>query len=159
TQVLSGTNIYFGATSIDQGGALALSGSGSIALSSGVANNGVLDIAATNNGAEVRSLSGSGAVLLGGQTLTLTDAGDTFAGSIYGSGGLTIAGGTQVLSGTNTYNGATSIDQGGALALSGSGGIALSSGVANNGVFDIAATNNGAEVRTLSGSGAVLLGG
>ncbi|WP_440963947.1 ESPR-type extended signal peptide-containing protein [Massilia sp. GER05] len=159
TQVLSGTNIYFGATSIDQGGALALSGSGSIALSSGVANNGVLDIVATDNGAEVRSLSGSGAVLLGGQTLTLTDAGDTFAGSIYGSGGLTIAGGMQVLSGTNTYNGATSIDQGGALALSGSGSIALSSGIANNGVFDIAATNNGAEVRSLSGSGAVLLGG
>ncbi|WP_371763739.1 autotransporter-associated beta strand repeat-containing protein, partial [Massilia sp.] len=158
-ETLSGTNTYSGATSIDQGGALALSGSGSVALSSGVANNGVFDIAATNNGAEVRTLSGSGAVLLGGQTLTLTDAQDVFAGSIYGSGGLTIAGGTQVLSGTNNYNGATSIDQGGALALSGSGSIALSSGVANNGVFDITATNNGAEVRTLSGSGAVLLGG
>jgi hypothetical protein len=158
TQVLSGTNIYFGATSIDQGGALALSGSGSIALSSGVANNGVFDITATDNGAEVRSVSGSGAVLLGGQTLTLTNAGDTFAGSIHGSGGLTIAGGIEILSGTNTYTGATSIDQGG-LALSGSGSIALSSGVANNGVFDIAATDNGAEVRTLSGSGAVLLGG
>ncbi|MFS2133972.1 autotransporter-associated beta strand repeat-containing protein [Telluria sp. Tellsp131] len=157
-ETLTGTNTYTGATLIDQG-ALALSGSGSIALSSGVANNGVFDIAATNNGAEVRSLSGSGAVLLGGQTLTLTDAGDTFAGSIYGSGGLTIAGGIETLTGTNTYNGATSIDQGGALALSGSGSIALSSGVANNGVLDIAATNNGAEVRSLSGSGAVLLGG
>ncbi|MFS2219145.1 hypothetical protein ACCD08_32030, partial [Telluria sp. Tellsp104] len=78
---------------------------------------------------------------------------------IYGSGGLTIAGGTETLSGTNTYTGATSIDQGGGLALSGSGSIALSSGIANNGVLDIAATNNGAEVRTLSGSGAVLLGG
>ncbi|MFJ1470636.1 ESPR-type extended signal peptide-containing protein, partial [Massilia orientalis] len=158
-ETLSGTNTYSGATSIGQGGALALSGSGNIALSSGVANNGVFDIAATNNGAEVRTLSGSGAVLLGGQTLTLTDAGDTFAGSIHGSGGLTIAGGIETLSGTNTYTGATSIDQGGGLALSGSGSIALSSGVANNGVFDIAATNNGAEVRTLSGSGAVLLGG
>ncbi|WP_413672301.1 ESPR-type extended signal peptide-containing protein [Massilia cellulosiltytica] len=158
-ETLSGTNTYSGATSIDQGGGLALSGSGSVALSSGVANNGVLDIAATNNGAEVRSLSGSGAVLLGGQTLTLTDAQDVFAGSIHGSGGLTIAGGTETLSGTNTYTGATSIDQGGALALSGSGSIALSSGVANNGVLDIAATNNGAEVRSLSGSGAVLLGG
>ncbi|WP_373994861.1 hypothetical protein, partial [Massilia sp. Root133] len=98
-------------------------------------------------------------MLLGGQTLTLTNAGDTFAGSIYGSGGLTIAGGSETLTGTNTYTGATSIDQGGALALSGSGGIALSSGVANNGVFDIAATNNGAQVSSLSGSGAVLLGG
>ncbi|MFS2219076.1 beta strand repeat-containing protein, partial [Telluria sp. Tellsp104] len=159
TETLTGTNTYTGATSIDQGGALALSGSGSVALSSGVANNGVLDITATNNGAEVRTLSGSGAVLLGGQTLTLTNAGDTFAGSIYGSGGLTIAGGTETLSGTNTYTGATSIDQGGGLALAGSGSIALSSGVANNGVFDITATNNGAEVRSLSGSGAVLLGG
>ena len=124
-----------------------------------MANNGVFDIAATDNGAQVTSLSGSGTVWLGGQTLTLTNAGDTFAGCIHGSGGLTIAGGIETLSGTNTYSGATSIDQGGALALSGSGSIALSSGVANNGVFDIAATNNGAEVRSLSGSGAVLLGG
>ncbi|WP_162254560.1 hypothetical protein, partial [Massilia sp. Root1485] len=90
-------------------------------------------------------LSGSGTVWLGGQTLTLTNAGDTFAGTIAGFGDVNVAGGTQVLSGTNTYFGATSIDQGGALALSGSGSIALSSGVANNGVFDIAATDNGAQ--------------
>ncbi|MFS2219156.1 hypothetical protein ACCD08_32085, partial [Telluria sp. Tellsp104] len=80
--------------------------------------------------------------------LTLTDAQDVFAGGIHGSGGLAITGGIETLSGTNTYTGATSIDQGG-LALAGSGSISLSSGVANNGVLDIAATNNGAEVRSL----------
>ncbi|MFS2021545.1 autotransporter domain-containing protein, partial [Massilia sp. CT11-108] len=125
----------------------------------GVQTYGTVDVPPSRGGAAVRSLGGSGAVLLGGQTLTLTDAGDTFTGSIHGSGGLTIAGGTETLAGTNTNTGATSIGHDGDLALSGSGSIALSSGVANNGVLDIAATSNGAQVRTLSGSGAVLLGG
>ncbi|WP_162251926.1 hypothetical protein, partial [Massilia sp. Root335] len=70
-------NTYSGATSVNMGGTLALAGSGSIALSSGVNDNGVFDIAATDNGAQIQSLSGSGAVLLGGQTLTLTNAGAT----------------------------------------------------------------------------------
>ncbi|WP_162254568.1 hypothetical protein, partial [Massilia sp. Root1485] len=65
-----------------------------------------------NNGAEVRSLSGSGAVLLGGQTLTLTDAQDVFAGSIHGSGGLAIAAGTETLTGVNTHTGTTAVSQG-----------------------------------------------
>ena len=158
-EILSGANTYTGATSIDAWSTLVLSGSGSIADSSGLLNNGVFDIAATNNGAQVQSLSGSGAVLLGGQTLTLTNARDEFAGVIEGAGGLSITGGREILSGANTYTGATSIDYWSALELSGSGSIAASSGLLNNGVFDIAATNNGAELQSLSGSGTVLLGG
>ena len=158
-EVLSGANTYTGATAVAIGANLELSGSGSIAASSGLVNNGTFDIAATNNGAEVQSLSGSGAVLLGGQTLTLTNAHDSFAGVIQGNGGLNVAGGNEVLSGVNTYTGATNVAQWSTLELSGSGSIAASSGLVNNGSFDIAATNNGAEVQSLSGSGAVLLGG
>ena len=157
-QVLSGENTYTGATSVAEWSTLKLSGSGAIADSSGLVNNGFFDIAATNNGAEVQSLSGSGAVLLGGQTLTLTNAGDTFSGGIHGSGGLAIVGGNEVLSGVNTYTGATSVARSSTLELSGSGSIAASSGVVNHGIFDIAGTRNGAEVQSLSGSGAVLLG-
>ena len=158
-EILGGANTYTGATSVGTWSALELSGSGSIAASSGLLNNGIFDIAATNNGAEVQSLSGSGAVLLGGQTLTLTDAHEQFAGTIHGSGGLAITGGHEILAGTNTYTGATTVARWLTLELSGSGSIAASSGLLNNGIFDIAATNNGAEVQSLSGSGAVLLGG
>jgi fibronectin-binding autotransporter adhesin len=110
-ETLSAANTYTGATTIREQGRLVLSDSGAVALSSGVLNNGVFDVAATNNGAQVQSLSGSGAVLLGGQTLTLTNANDQFAGTINGWGGLTVAGGHAVLSGANTYTGVTTVDQ------------------------------------------------
>uniref|UniRef100_UPI0025CFBBB1 ESPR domain-containing protein n=1 Tax=uncultured Massilia sp. TaxID=169973 RepID=UPI0025CFBBB1 len=158
-EILGGANTYLGSTTVASGATLALSGSGSIALSSGLSNDGVFDVAAVNDGARVRSLAGSGTVLLGGQDLRLTQAAGTYAGTIDGAGGLHVAAGTEVLSGANTYYGATTIAQDGALVLSGSGSIAYSSGVANNGTFDIAGTDSGAEVRSLSGSGTVLLGG
>ena len=57
-------------------------------------------------------------MILGAQTLTLTNASDTFSGVISGQGGgLTIAGGTETLTGTNTYTGATTINSGATLAL------------------------------------------
>ena len=159
TQTLGGINDYRGVTRIEDGAGLALAGSGSIALSSGVIADGTLDIAQANNGAQVSSLSGSGAVLLGDNALALTGNGSDFGGVIGGNGGLTVDHGTHTLGGANTYTGATSIGAEGTLALQGSGSIAMSEGLANNGVFDIAATNNGAEVSTMSGSGSVLLGG
>ena len=158
-EVLSGANTYTGSTIIGRGAGLQLDGSASIALSSGLVDNGVFDIRASNGGARIQSLSGSGAVLLGGQTLTLTHADDEFAGAIHGSGGLTLASGNQTLSGANDYTGATVVKAAGTLSLSGSGSIALSSGLLDNGLFDIAATNGGARIQSLSGSGAVLLGG
>ena len=159
TQVLGGMNTYNGVTQIDEGAGLSLAGSGSIALSSGVIADGKLDIAHATNGAQVSSLSGSGAVLLGDNALALTGNGSNFSGAISGNGALAINHGTHVLGGTNTYSGATDIASGGTLALRDSGSIAMSNGLANNGVFDIAATNNGAEVSSMSGSGMVLLGG
>src|SRR6202041_1215320 len=150
--------LYTGATLIDAGATLALAGAGSIAATSGVADNGTFDISATSSGASVQTLSGIGTVVLGNQTLALTNAQDTFAGSIGGAGGFTVSGGSETLSGVNGYTGATSIGSGATLALLGTGSIAASSGVADNGTFDISATSSGASVQTLSGIGTVVLG-
>jgi fibronectin-binding autotransporter adhesin len=158
TETLTGANGYSGATTIGSGATLALAGAGSVAASSGVAAYGTFDIAAST-GAALQSLSGTGIVALGGQTLTLTNASDTFAGAIVGTGALIISGGTETLSGANGYSGATTINNGATLALSGAGSIAASSGIADNGDFDISGTAQGASVKTLSGAGSVALGG
>jgi autotransporter-associated beta strand protein len=154
----TGVNVYQGATTINAGATLALAGPGSIASSSGVADNGVFDISGTSAGAAIQSLSGSGLVTLGSQTLTLTGAADSFSGSITGAGGLSIAGGTETLSGSNAYTGATAIGSGATLALAGTGSIASSSSLADNGTFDISATSAGAALQSLAGSGTVSLG-
>jgi autotransporter-associated beta strand protein len=175
TLTLTGTNTYSGATTITAG-TLALSGSGSIADSSGVslATAAVFDISQTTAGASLKSLGNTaagqtGTVYLGAQTLTLTGALTTFGGVIADAGGinnvpgggLTLAStatGTETLTGVNTYTGATTIN-GGTLALSGTGSIALSSRVADNGTFDISGlTNGGTTITTLSGFGGVTLG-
>ncbi|RFB78184.1 autotransporter outer membrane beta-barrel domain-containing protein [Methylovirgula sp. 4M-Z18] len=121
TTVLTASNTFTGATTIT-GGTLALSGAGSIASSSGVAlaNNGILDISQTTQGASIQSLSDDSkrgtTVALGGRTLTLTNASGTFSGAITdggiggGTGGsLVVGGGTEVLSGANTYTGGTKL--------------------------------------------------
>jgi len=156
TLTIAGTAGYAGSTTINAG-TLALSGAGSIAGSSGVVNNGTFDISATTSGATISALTGSGAVALGGQTLTLSNAAGTFGGVIGGAGGLTVAGGTQTLSNTNVFTGAATINAG-TLALSGAGSIATSGGVVNNGTFDISGTTSGATINALTGSGAVALG-
>lgn len=169
TTVLTGTNNYSGGTTITAG-TLALSGKGSIASSSGVADNGKVDISGlTNGGASIASLSGSGTVALGANTLTLTSARGTFSGAIGGTGGLTLTEGTETLTGTNTYTGMTTIDSGtlslgsdGPLILpfgSGPGSIAASSGVIDNGTLDISAEAPfGSSIASLSGNGTVVLG-
>lgn len=111
TLTLTADNTYTGATTI-AAGTLALAGTGSIAASSRVRDDGAFDIAATTAGASIRSLSGGGTVNLGAQTLTLTAAADTFGGVIQGTGGLTLAGGVETLTGANTYTGATTISAG-----------------------------------------------
>ena len=117
--IFSGENTYSGATSIASGAAVALAGSGSIANSSVLNNNGTFDISCTSSGASIKSLSGTGTTALGTNTLTLTNAANTYSGVMSGTGGLSISGGTQTLTGTNTYTGATSLN-GGTLNLSGS---------------------------------------
>jgi fibronectin-binding autotransporter adhesin len=161
---LAGVNTYTGSTTINSG-TLALSGTGSIATSSGVADNGTFDISQTTTGASIKTLSGTGIVGLGAQTLNITNGSTTFGGVIAdgGIGGGTkgnfaVTGGTQTLTGTNTFTGATSVAANALLALSGTGSIATSSGVADNGTFDISQTTTGASIKTLSGTGIVGLG-
>ena len=111
TLTLTGANTYTGATTVSTG-TLALTGGGSVASSSGVSDAGTFDISGTSSGATIKSLSGSGAVTLGAQTLTLSNATGTFGGVIGGTGGLILAGGTEILSGANTYAGGTIISAG-----------------------------------------------
>jgi autotransporter-associated beta strand protein len=171
TQTLSGTNTYANATQIDAGATLALKGNGSIANSAFVGFSGAsatLDISQTTAGASVSglfSLAGDGVVALGSKTLTIT-SGSVFSGVLQdggiggGTGGnLVIANGAiQQLSGTNTYTGTTTIAFGGELDLTffggGNGSIATSSGVTNNGFFDISGlTTGGTSIKSLSGTG------
>jgi fibronectin-binding autotransporter adhesin len=158
TLTLTGANSYTGSTSITAGSTLALSGSGSIRLSSGVtlATGAVFDISAvTGPGTRIASLAGTGGtVTLGANTLTLYASSGTFGGAINGTGGLEISGGTQTLTGSNGYTGATTIDVGEALALSGGGSIAASSGVDMQRAshFDISgATGPAVTIKSLSG--------
>ena len=157
----NGANTYTGGTIIASGATLALAGNGNIAASSGVTANGTFDIGGANAGTTIRTLNGAGtgAVALGGNSLTLSNASGNFGGAINGSGGVNVAGGNETLSGANTYTGATSIANGATLTLSGNGGIAASSGVAVNGTLDIGGTSAGANVQSLSGNGGVALGG
>ncbi len=145
---LSGVNTYTGTTTIDSGAKLALTGAGSISLSSGVTSNGAFDISGTTSGTSITTLNGSGSVLLGSKTLEITNGASNGAGSgnfsgvISGSGGLNISGGVEALSGVNTYTGSTSINSGATLALTGDGSIASSSALNNtNGAFNITGAN------------------
>jgi fibronectin-binding autotransporter adhesin len=119
TTTLTAVNTFAGPTTISAG-TLALSGTGSIANSSGVTANGTFDISGTTAGASIKTLSGAGIVTLGSRTLTLTNASGTFGGAIGGNGGLVKQGaGLFTLSGTNTYLGATTV-AGGEFRVNGS---------------------------------------
>jgi outer membrane autotransporter protein len=137
---LSGANTYTGATLINSGGLLAMAGTGSIAASSGVTANGVFDISQSWGGQSITSLSGSGSVYLGGQSLTIANASGAFSGVIAdgglggGAGGsLVIAGGTQTLTGANSYTGGTTIAGGATLAINADTALG---GMAGNLAFD-----------------------
>lgn len=153
---MTGVNTYTGATYINKGAVLYLSGPGNIANSSRVENNGWFDIAEHGsyysewnvpdgmNDVTIRSLSGNGVVTLGDRTLILSQARDNFAGRItdvvlgakdgtHYKGGLTISGGSQVLSGESDYTGQTMIARGAALHLADTG--SLVSDVAADGIF------------------------
>ncbi|WP_159876427.1 autotransporter outer membrane beta-barrel domain-containing protein [Aquitalea denitrificans] len=127
-ETLTGANTYSGSTTIRSGAGLTLSGNGSLANST-ISDAGSLTLAAN---AAAKSLSGAGTVNLGGNTLTLNNAGDTFSGVIAGSGGLALNGGTEVLSGSNTYSGGTRVNAGTLVVSSdanlGSGALTLNGG-------------------------------
>ena len=155
---LTKSNGYSGSTTVGSGATLFLKQAGSIGASR-VLNSGVLDISNTTGGASVKSLSGPGAVRLGGQTLTLTDAGDSFTGNIQGSGGLTIAGGTETLTANNSYTGQTSVDTGATLKLSGSGALGGNGSVTDNGELNYTSGDTGSFGGKISGTGTVVIDG
>jgi fibronectin-binding autotransporter adhesin len=162
TLELIGTNTYTGLTTVDSGATLALVGSGSIADSGDPLVNGTFDISGTTSGASVVSLSGSGSVILGAKTLTLTGAADTFSGVISGAGGgLTIAGGTETLTGVNTFTGTTLIHHGATLRLGDGGGVVglLAGPITDNGsiVFNGGAASLALYVTGITGSGSLTL--
>ncbi|WP_439098826.1 autotransporter family protein [Bradyrhizobium yuanmingense] len=117
TFTLGAGSFYTGETVIQQG-TLALAGpatsaNDALANSSRVVANATFDISAISGaGSRIRSLAGTGTVNLGAKNLIITNANDTFAGAINGTGGLTITSGTQTLSGANTYGGATTLTGG-----------------------------------------------
>ncbi|WP_249164326.1 autotransporter domain-containing protein [Bradyrhizobium jicamae] len=175
TQTLSGANTYTNATQVDAGATLALKGNGSITNSGyvgfspgGPGQVGTFDISQTTTGASINALfdaAGVGVVALGSKTLTIT-TGSLFAGVIQdggiagGTGGnLVIASGAvQQLAGTNSYTGSTTIAAGGELDLvtqgaGQNGSIATSSGVTNNGIFDITGLTTGSTaIKSLAGA-------
>ena len=158
---ISTVQTFTGATTITTG-TLALSGSGSIAASSGVTDNSIFSITASTGAVSITSLSGIGTVNLGSQTLVLTSAQGSFSGTITGTGGVTLLGGNETLSGVNTYTGVTTIS-GGTLAVAGNSTLSASSKVVDNGSLDISSVGGSAGTATtsiisLSGSGSVLLG-
>ncbi len=125
-QQLYGVNTYTGTTTIASGGELDLVNSGGsdgrIATSSNVIASGIFDITALSTGTSIKSLSGSGNVNLGANTLTITNGNGTFAGVIddgAAGGGLALTSGAQTLTGVNTYTGATTVN-GGTLVVDGS---------------------------------------
>jgi autotransporter-associated beta strand protein len=128
-----------------------------------VIDNGVFDISGTTAGASITTLSGSGGVSLGGQTLTLTAASGTFSGVLAdgglsgGVGGrLTIAAGTETLTGAGVFTGPTTISGGATLNL-GAGGTtgSLAGNIVDNGTLFIDHSNLLVFGQSISGSGAL----
>jgi fibronectin-binding autotransporter adhesin len=173
TLTLTGANTYTGTTTINSGATLALSGTGSVATSSGVAPTGTFDITQTTSGASITSLSGSGTAALGSKTLTITNAVGTFSGVIQdagiggGTGGnLVVSGGTEILSGANSYTGTTTISagtlqigNGGASGTLGTGAVTDNAALAFNRTDSVTVTNaiSGTGSLTQAGSGALIL--
>ena len=168
TLILSATNTYTGATTIN-GGALRTGIANAFAQSTSVnvASGATLDLNGFSQTAQ--NLAGAGTVTLGSATLTAQNTGNTaFSGEITGSGHLTKTGtGTLTLSGVNTYAGGTTVSAG---TLTATGGNALGLGtVTNNATLNLdfasastlgnilagtgALTNTGAGIATLTGGG------
>jgi outer membrane autotransporter protein len=144
---LTAANTYTGVTTIASGATLQLGAANSIASSSNVADNGVLDVSVTAS-PKISSLSGAGKVSLGAQTLSITNGAGSFSGIISGTGGVSVSGGTQTLAGANSYSGATAIN-GGTLSVTGS--IASSSGVAVNSGGTLSGTGTVSSLTVASG--------
>ena len=136
TETLTGDNLYSGATTIN-GGTLKLSGTGSIAASPATSSTTPPSISRRPAGASIKTLSGTGNVTLGAQTLTLSKMPRPHsAGRSTAPAGLTLeAAGTETLTGDNLYSRRDHDHRHGTLTLSGTGSIAASSDGAIDGRY------------------------
>ena len=89
---------------------------------SGTLTHNGKDLTVTNNGATAGSLAGSSDGTLNG-SLTLSNAKDTYNGTLSGGGGLIVNGGTETLTKAQNYSGDTEINNGATLALTGNGNL------------------------------------
>ncbi|NII52735.1 autotransporter-associated beta strand repeat-containing protein [Luteibacter sp. SG786] len=155
TVTLTGTNTYTGETTIDDGATLALSGNGSIAQSSGVTNNGTLDIGQANGNENIASLGGNGTVTLGTNDLTITNGHDTYTGTIGGTGGVNVTGGTQGFTGTNTYTGGTTVSGGATVSIDNGAALGTGTIILNNGTLDTTQGTTLGNIIDVTGTGTV----
>ncbi len=153
--VLSGANDYTGATNIDSG-VLKLTGTGSVAQSAAIVNNALLDISGTTAGASIKTISGTGNVDLGAQTLTISDASGTYAGGFSGAGSVNVATGTIALSGASTNTGGMSVANGAKLIVASDAALGDVAGVLtlNGGTFANSASLTLARDAVISGTSA-----
>lgn len=159
TLTLNAVNTYTGKT-ILHNGTVRLGASGNLAstdLTFIAGNEAILDLNGRNQTlGEVRSeFGGTGRILLGGATLTVSSTGSgafQYLGTIEGSGNVVKTGtGTWVISGTGSYDGYTQVNNGAlrvlnTTALSGASNIRL-----NGGVLELGASNLTANLGTGAG--------
>ena len=156
TWALTGSTSAVTPWTIDAG-TLSISAAGSLgaAGSSLTFNGGTLQFSNTFDLA-----SGNAIVLAAGGGSIDTNTFDTsISQPVSGTGNLMVYGlGQLTLAGANTYSGTTTIGNATTLNLGPGGAIADSSGVVDNGTFDISATSHGASVTGLTWTGTVYLG-
>jgi autotransporter-associated beta strand protein len=137
---LSGNNTYSGGTFVGAGANLSISsanniGTGGLDLVGSSTMSATLTTTATMTIANSITVAGDSVFdVASGTTTTISSPiiDGSSAGDVIVQGG-----GTLALTAANTYSGPTYINSGSALALSGAGSIASSSGLTNNGTFNI----------------------
>lgn len=108
---LSNNNTYSGALTVSAGTLTLDPSSGQAILASSVANNGTIVLSKSQT---LNTLSGSGQITLGSNTLTENSTSTSiFSGIISGAGSFIKTGGSSLtLNGANTFSGGTTIHQG-----------------------------------------------
>ncbi|MBP7393607.1 MAG: autotransporter domain-containing protein, partial [Zoogloea sp.] len=154
SQTFSGANTYTGATTIDSGATLALNGAGTAGVASTLVNNGSFDVSGSAAGASIATVVGSGNVILGSQSLTLSNASGNFDGVISGTGGLNVASGVVALGGVSTYTGGTTIGNGATVRVSSDANLGGAGGVLNLNGGTLQSTSSFTTARDINVTGA-----
>lgn len=173
TQILTGTNIYTGGTTINAG-KLALGAGGALAAAGSVnlgASGAGFDISGAGSNQTIGALSGVAgtSVTLGPNTLSFGDAtNQIFAGTISGTGGIVKQGiGTQILTGANDFSGGTNFAAGGIVvgndSAFGRGGITVNGNAQLDNSASVSLANSinvtGGVTLSVNGSNGLTLGG